>query len=741
MNKTRRATLLGPIVAVFIAAMAVPPRAQAYYDKVHRAIAGRALDLVERTYGRNGVYGELLRYRDRILEGAVAEDYGAVAGNERSMRHYYDPDARRAKKGVPYFAWYHLWQVKGAQVWPPLGGYYDGAMDWARDGCGTGDNLNWSGAIRYYAGQSRSHELAGEAFLRLGHVVHLLTDMTIYDHVVNIPHPGSYRSDFLKEKYGFEGFCEAFFENYARRLRGEKISRFRAFEDYFNQLARMTKAESAARGLMAPLGLKGPGIPLPGNQLVSIDEFNKLQTDYFMRLDVAWEPDIDVAKDGPMYTEYAVMLLNRAVESCAGLMLDFCDLVRKPLFVENVLISGQRGGLYQASWEESTSSDLDGAPRILSRRLVVEDETPLDNRSPVTIKFRFDADGSRTEEAIDAASIKVRIAGSDGKVIDAPPERLQGGEGGDRPAWQATFVPELTPRIAEAEYRLEISATEKASRRGAAAAVSALDANPGSPFRVDPSPPYGSSGFEPGPDTFHKFRVVRGSNSMIAMPAYILVRPAGDGGKAGELVIASYPSEGDTTVGGPFLDAVALYKTLCPFLDDLRRKGYVMGETRVSVPKAYLEKCDLPGFELAADRPKETEPASTTRPGPETSPPSPPATPPKAQTAPGLNGPRTLAEVPAVIKNMGFQIRKTEGCGHGTCYSAIIVNRDVAARFGFESGAIRLLGATFGGEESYDGIFWGEMSDGEVSVWVDWLDKSYVPKERSFPPFVRLFKR
>lgn len=746
MRRIKGSRMAVPLAAAIVLSLLAPPPARAYYDKVHRMIALRALELIEREYGRDGVYAELLRFRGQILEGAVAEDYGDVDGNERAMRHYYDPDSSRPKKGVPYYGWYRLWQLKGAKVTPPPGGFYDGALDWARDGAGTRDLKNWAGAIRSYGASLVECE---EAYLRLGHVVHLLGDMTVLDHVMNVPHPGSYRKDYAETRYGFEGFCEDFLDTYAHLLEGKSIARFSSFDDYFNRLARLTKAVSKKWGMTAPLGLKGVGIPVPGGQSVTVNDLGRMDINFLMTIDIPWEPDIDVATEGTTYTEYAVECLNHAIEYCAGMMLDFCDIVRRPLYVERVSISGQRGGLYLAVWEDTVRRDPDGIPQVASRELIIEESSALDNLSPITVKFEFGANRLRTDDVVDPASVRVRISGSNGQVIQTPPTRLGGGRGGtDRSVWQVTFMPELPPRISEVEYRLEIAASDKAPRRGRPSGGTPLDSDPGTAYYVGPKPPYSSTGYEPGADTRHTFKVVRGSRSMIATPAYILVRPSDEEENAGELVIATVPEQGDMTIKGPFDSTVELYKVLCPFLDELRQKRFKIGEMRVTVPREYLEKCEIPGFGADVDWKKGVDPGQKLRtdpppaappaPAPKPAPP-PPAPKPSPAAGAGLAAPRTLADVPAVIKKMGFEIRKTGGCRQGTCYSVIVDNAAVASSYGFSSGADRLFGETFGGETTYDAVFWGELRDGEVTVWVDWLEKSYTPKERSFPPFVRLF--
>lgn len=191
------------LVATFVILLGLQSgTAHGWYDKVHSGVVRAAAERIQRQDRSTALYqdlytGEFLRQMGR---GAWREDRDPpVDGNERAMRHYYDPDEEsRPAKGVAYYSFYTLWTrlEPGSEVTPPPGGFYDGAMHWALDGgTSSGNPFDWKSAIRAYG--SGTVRGKSEAYFRLGHVLHLLGDMSVPDHAFNMPHPGSgkYLSD------------------------------------------------------------------------------------------------------------------------------------------------------------------------------------------------------------------------------------------------------------------------------------------------------------------------------------------------------------------------------------------------------------------------------------------------------------------------------------------------------------------------------------------------------------------
>ena len=182
-------------LSLVAATLIIIGNANAYHCKIHALSAKLAAELVKRmdTHKR---YAEIydLSIILQLGTGAWEEDIGNSAGNNRAMRHYYDPDCPEKKKGVPYYPHYWWWSVfiPGTEVTKPDGKRYPGALEWARNGAVNSWNnanpFNWEGAILAYDYTQSSRT---EAYYRLGHVIHLLTDMAEPDHALTVPHPGS----------------------------------------------------------------------------------------------------------------------------------------------------------------------------------------------------------------------------------------------------------------------------------------------------------------------------------------------------------------------------------------------------------------------------------------------------------------------------------------------------------------------------------------------------------------------
>lgn len=94
--------------------------------------------------------------KELIIKGSIDEDYPEV----RVLNHFYDPIRKIG-----------------------IGGYRT-AKDWATDEF-TENPYIWPRAIQSYAEGNKE-----QAFLYLGHVVHLVQDMTVPDHTRNDPHIG-----------------------------------------------------------------------------------------------------------------------------------------------------------------------------------------------------------------------------------------------------------------------------------------------------------------------------------------------------------------------------------------------------------------------------------------------------------------------------------------------------------------------------------------------------------------------
>ena len=116
------------------------------------------------------------RTRDLLYPSAIP----AVYSTYRSTQHFGGEDIGLAH------AWY--FSVTGSPP-PANGNYYMSARNWGWDGGQTGDEMNFKGAINAY--NNYTYAGAKEAYLRLGHVMHLLQDIAQPDHAGRVDHASS----------------------------------------------------------------------------------------------------------------------------------------------------------------------------------------------------------------------------------------------------------------------------------------------------------------------------------------------------------------------------------------------------------------------------------------------------------------------------------------------------------------------------------------------------------------------
>lgn len=193
-----RACLLLVLVLLLL-----PISSPAWYPKTHAWLLAQAIELIK-MIDHEEMYKELTTavFRMQLGRGAWREDFDPPVGDiSRAMRHYYDPDTPGPIKGVPYYGYFVFWPIldKNERTARPSGPRYDGAERWALDGGGLEANpFTWERAIAAYGhGSLKARE---EAYFRLGHVIHLLADMSEVDHATNTVHPASGKSLIVNEE-------------------------------------------------------------------------------------------------------------------------------------------------------------------------------------------------------------------------------------------------------------------------------------------------------------------------------------------------------------------------------------------------------------------------------------------------------------------------------------------------------------------------------------------------------------
>jgi len=411
--------ILSRSLFIIIAVLMVVGSAHSYHYKTHALSAKLAAELVKRLDAVKKRYAEIYLsiFVIQLGTGAWEEDNGNFAGNNRAMRHYYDPDCKDKKKGVPYYRHYKLWKYlqKGTEVTEPSGGRYAGALEWARNGAvdnwSNANPFNWEGAIRAYDYTASSR---AEAYYRLGHVLHLLTDMAEPDHALNIPHAGSSMGlpDTIDDIIG-QSMADAIME-YMKSLKGSKESEDKLawlfFVKKIKQLAfksRRLGYELLVDDYIHPKFVKeffqgkdeihlikskttwDTLPPIQGKHQLELNKFDdffnslagwsKLAVsdkkkypiplgieelgNYFGWKDILYfgEPiylipaidmSVEAEKERNKYYALAWKLLEKATEYNANLLMHFYDIVNPPPYVKEVTVSQEVNVKYRAYWED-----------------------------------------------------------------------------------------------------------------------------------------------------------------------------------------------------------------------------------------------------------------------------------------------------------------------------------------------------------------------------------------------------
>lgn len=168
------------ILGLAVAAAFAPSRADGYEPReTHRWLTRAAAEHLASAYP--GEYDELLDYVDTVAEGSEHEDNLFAGGSDdpetlRVMRHFYRP-------------------TDGAGLYLEDRGAYRSSLEWARP---NDENAwHWGNGIDAYAQGDKD-----EAYFVLGHIVHLVQDLTVPAHTHLDEHPPPAGDDF--ENYAAE---------------------------------------------------------------------------------------------------------------------------------------------------------------------------------------------------------------------------------------------------------------------------------------------------------------------------------------------------------------------------------------------------------------------------------------------------------------------------------------------------------------------------------------------------------
>lgn len=563
--------------AVSLLALLVAPLLLfSYYEEVHKLAAELALRLLEKSdSGR--LYAEVYSpaNRARLVAGAWMEDFGAVDGNERSFRHYYEPTTGL---GCPYLTYFPVWEeLDGASV-AYRGRNYPSALEWARDGAGTQDLRNWKGAIKAY---DYTPSARAEAYFRLGHVVHLLADMAEPDHATNTVHAASgyaYPRDlnlilaFIKgkvdplpgfwveksvlersmayfaargvERLGFEGFIEERHAVLFPSLPQVKSNKRLTLDGYFRTMAELSQGAIRDKGFPVPIGVRKHPYATEADQAA----LGALGANY------SFFPSIDFedAAESARYLGLARELLTSATRLNAGLLEFFYDIVNPPPYVRSVRIGQGGRPVYHAFWKDIKHTVEGVHPNENAKAADMLGKKGFDHKYRYETVSRRELVGQPDEGAPAgeaklepgvAAEIRVEF-GPEPAGFDAPPERMESASvfiGGhavpgrlvdNGTAWVGRFTPVLEDGEDVRELQIEIHGRDARAHiplRGRLALPDLKDLTSDRGFLLDSEPDspaktssenlsaYHVASYQPGPD--RNFRVAVGRASPREKPA------------------------------------------------------------------------------------------------------------------------------------------------------------------------------------------------------------------------------
>jgi hypothetical protein len=411
------------------------------------------------------------------------------------------------------------------------------------------DEFDWREAVEAYGDTRLARTRAYEA---VGHVLHLLQDMAQPDHAKNRPHPGNYLQDagpmaaleslapglarHAKSHVGYERLWQHVMD----WPPGDAPHVPASLRDSFDVMAYVSHKKEQEAGLPSrrekgelALGLAGlrieRGVGMIVETFVPYVGFvvqipvgslhdaaaaagwaafrDNLWVRYEMQVPliptIPW-PDRDE------YTEKNLVmgrkLLTLAEEHGAGLLQHFHDVVNPPAYVRSVelLQGGERK--YRMAWQDG-AADREG--RVASRSASSEGDGLLKQGDLTEVRIRFgpllgDA-GAHVSEAVEG--VQVWSQGADG--TQAPVAEAGFAEDPDAPGavmWTGSFVPAQsgTLVIEAADADRHFAGREPLGDE--------LDSDPATPARASwgdaaDGQPYPWAGYEPGPDTQHRFRV------------------------------------------------------------------------------------------------------------------------------------------------------------------------------------------------------------------------------------------
>ncbi|MCI0398884.1 MAG: hypothetical protein L0322_28680, partial [Chloroflexi bacterium] len=511
------------ILIVLLNTEPLPP-VEGYVTATHDQLNRLGAQIVKNN-DSNELYAEV--YQDphiqRLGQGGIDEDDttgvpGFCAGG-RYMQHFFQPASRL---GLP------------STLGP---GRCTDAVTWARN---SSDDLTWTGSINIYD-YTAAAKL--DAYLRLGHVAHLIGDMAQPDHTHLEPHPNSEYEPWVRDNWG----------RVAPNISGVTPYQRNRMETFLEDMAQLTYDSSSfqggalydASGNNLPVnpalpfpqmfilewrsgiftidqwqlynrnadGTKGTNLGNWDNDYGSDDNFWETSAEtgsgpsgyYYVEEIIDAIPTVYAPRTGevlpnpnrePLGYFYATKLLPHAVRYIAGLYQHYYDIVNHPPYVHSVKVTQAGKCIYEKHWENQ-----EGNNRVNSRSLEDDCSTPEEERwinaedGEVQIEIQFGPTIGDTKEPIRDVEVKI------GSQV------IQGQLDEEEAKWTGTFTPPSDGSL-DGEQTIEITARDKHNHfQGRNNPGDQLDSQPNSPARAGGAEPYNWQGYEAGPDRNHKVKI------------------------------------------------------------------------------------------------------------------------------------------------------------------------------------------------------------------------------------------
>src|SRR3989344_8936985 len=305
-------TILGGMVLVSIFLSLTPGNVLSYSDTTtHPDLTREIIDFYELSGGRKFTEEQ----KQWTIKGSIDEDLAP-----RWLNHFYDPVFERGlDTPVPFVNGYSSknWGLYSKYQLAKLGQTGTAGVMIA----GKSDPSSLPFVFSYEAGIERyAKNKEKDAYITLGHILHLIEDLTVPEHTRNDAHPGGDRKSFYEDwtKQNSTGLTQ----NLGKRLfaKGDKPIVYADLESYFNNLATYTNTHFfSPRTINSEIYLKPKIIFEDGTFAYGLDENGQYFDLAIINNISSYKKEYKIEND-QISQEYWLRLSRQAVINGAGVI-------------------------------------------------------------------------------------------------------------------------------------------------------------------------------------------------------------------------------------------------------------------------------------------------------------------------------------------------------------------------------------------------------------------------------------